>query len=176
MKLNLACGKNILEGWENHDKEVDLRERLPWADCVANFILLEHGIEHLTSDRVVGMLREFRRVLKPGGVVRIAFPDSERLAAFTDEEFEQYAKAMRAAGVPPFDLNGYICLIFAAWGHRTAWTKNLLMTLLRACGFEARASTYGESLAPELCCVEGHHKLAGFAAVLETSVVEGVKT
>ena len=175
MKLNLACGKNILEGWENHDREVDLLKPLPWANGSADFILLEHAIEHFPMSPAVAMLREFHRVLKHGGIARVGFPDPEKLAALSDDEQVQYAKSMKKIGVPIFTRDSYIILALIGWGHQTAWTVGLMTTVMRAIGFEPRVSTYGESIVPELCCVEGHYKLVGVSAMLETSVVEGIK-
>lgn len=74
MKLNLGCGGNILEGWSNHDADVDITKPLPWKDNIADFILIEHCLEHVTGPEGFRFMKEAHRVLKPGGVLRICVP------------------------------------------------------------------------------------------------------
>lgn len=69
--------------------EVARRDRIAWADAArriplpdasARAIYSSHMIEHLDRAAARAFLAETRRVLAPGGVVRIAAPDLERLA------------------------------------------------------------------------------------------------
>jgi predicted SAM-dependent methyltransferase len=53
----------------------DLREPFPLAANRVDRILSEHCFEHLDRDTLAGVLRECHRVLKPGGLLRIAVPD-----------------------------------------------------------------------------------------------------
>ena len=84
-KLNLGCGTNILPGWENHDQDVDLRKPLPWMDGAADFVLLEHVLEHFNSAIGYSILEECWRVLKPGGVLRVCVPDVSRVARVSSQ-------------------------------------------------------------------------------------------
>ena len=59
LKLNLGCGTNKLDGWENHDVDVDLRAPLPWPDGAAEFILLERVLEHFNSSTGYSMRTNF---------------------------------------------------------------------------------------------------------------------
>jgi ubiquinone/menaquinone biosynthesis C-methylase UbiE len=56
-------------------------ERLPFADSVFDYISSHEVIEHVEDPAVV--LREFSRVLKPGGVCAIATPNGAELVART---------------------------------------------------------------------------------------------
>jgi predicted SAM-dependent methyltransferase len=82
LKLNIGCGSVYLEGWINIDIESetadlhhDMRTPLPYHDNSVDFIYNEHFIEHLTAEEGVRVMKEFHRVLKPEGVLRIATPD-----------------------------------------------------------------------------------------------------
>lgn len=63
----------------NHDAEVDIRKPLPYADNVADFILAEHVLEHVTGPEALRFLDECQRILKPGGVLRVCCPVLNRL-------------------------------------------------------------------------------------------------
>ncbi len=56
--------------------------KLPVADGVADTVYSSHMLEHLSRENARRFLRECRRVLKPGGWLRISIPD---LAKLTDD-------------------------------------------------------------------------------------------
>jgi SAM-dependent methyltransferase len=58
----------------------DLRKGIPCPDRSVDAVYHSHVIEHIDRPFVGGFMQEIRRVLKPGGVHRIAAPDLERLA------------------------------------------------------------------------------------------------
>jgi SAM-dependent methyltransferase len=71
-------------------------ERLPFADCVFDYISSHEVIEHVEDPAVV--LREFWRVLKPGGVCGIATPNG---ASWWLEHLRQRVKrALGRRGAP----------------------------------------------------------------------------
>ncbi len=77
--LHFGAGPNQLpEPWQNLNAEHDIRKRLKFADESASLILAEHVIEHVPWLQGFGFLQECRRVLEPGGVLRLAFPDVAR--------------------------------------------------------------------------------------------------
>lgn len=82
-RLHLGCGKVRLKGWVNLDAErvpgvvdvaVDLRWGVPLADGSCGLVFCEHFLEHLGPEDGVRFLRECRRLLVPGGVLRVAMP------------------------------------------------------------------------------------------------------
>jgi len=58
----------------------DLRKGIPAADASLDAVYHSHVLEHIDRHAVPVFLAEIRRVLKPGGVHRIAVPDFERYA------------------------------------------------------------------------------------------------
>src|SRR5205814_992975 len=58
----------------------------PLPDASFDFVFSEHMLEHLSYEEGLACLRECRRVLRPGGRIRIATPSLERLARLYDAE------------------------------------------------------------------------------------------
>jgi predicted SAM-dependent methyltransferase len=83
-KLHIGCGKHPLDGWVNIDVypaplAMNVLWGLPFASGSARYIFVSHLLEHLFFPRdVKPFLAELRRVLAPGGVVRIVVPDIEQ--------------------------------------------------------------------------------------------------
>jgi predicted SAM-dependent methyltransferase len=61
--------------WPNNIQICDLRRRLPFADASFDACFSSHLIEHLHRDEALELLRDVRRVLKPGGLCRTVVPD-----------------------------------------------------------------------------------------------------
>jgi SAM-dependent methyltransferase len=86
VKLNLGCGDKILPGYVNvdvapsragHKPDVlcDLHRLAPFEDGSADEILAVHVIEHFWRWEVVGVLREWMRVLKPDAPLILECPN-----------------------------------------------------------------------------------------------------
>jgi SAM-dependent methyltransferase len=86
MKLNLGCGDKILPGYVNVDVAPSRAGRKPdvlcdlhrlegFADNSADEILAVHVVEHFWRWEVVDVLREWVRVLKPGGRLVLECPN-----------------------------------------------------------------------------------------------------
>ena len=99
IKLHVGCGGNYKEGWiniDNHlrtkkDLKLDLRGVIPFPDGSIDFIYNEHFIEHLSYDDGFDFLKASYRILKPGGVIRTAFPDLDTLI---DSHIKDYWREM----------------------------------------------------------------------------------
>jgi len=86
--LNLGCGARFHPAWTNldfvsHDPRVrahDLNRGIPFPDGSYDGVYHSHVLEHFTAPDGLRLLRECFRVLRPGGVVRVAVPDLERIA------------------------------------------------------------------------------------------------
>ena len=86
--VNLGCGSVFHPDWINLDsipasdlvRRWDIRGPLPFADGQVDACYASHVFEHLPKPNALDFLRECRRILKPGGVVRLAVPDLENIA------------------------------------------------------------------------------------------------
>jgi SAM-dependent methyltransferase len=58
----------------------DAARRIPLADASAELVYSSHMLEHLDRAAARALLAEVRRVLAPGGIVRLALPDLKLLA------------------------------------------------------------------------------------------------
>lgn len=85
MKLHLGCGKRFIPGYYHIDvmeyDHIDLRhavDSLPMvASASADVIYACHVLEHFQQREVYRVLTEWRRILRPGGTLRLAVPDFE---------------------------------------------------------------------------------------------------
>lgn len=81
MKLHLGCGGHRLKGWINidlHNKAADViadAKVLPYPDNSADEIYSSHLIEHFHFKDGFVVLKEWYRVLKPGGHMALETPD-----------------------------------------------------------------------------------------------------
>jgi len=91
-KLNLGCGDKILPGYINVDVVpsrkgmkpdvlCDLHQLTPFEDNSVDEILSVHVVEHFWRWEVVGVLREWARVLRPGGSMILECPNLLSAAA-----------------------------------------------------------------------------------------------
>lgn len=87
VRLNLGCGQNVLDGYENIDLYVALPgilrldvRCLPHQDGSVDEILAKDILEHLPRLEWKGALADWVRVLKPGGTITIVSPEMVLLA------------------------------------------------------------------------------------------------
>ena len=85
--LNLGCGTKYHKDWINIDfvsnnKDIlsyDLLKGIPYKDNTFDVVYHSHLIEHLSKIEGVSFIKECYRVLKPGGIIRIATPNLEAI-------------------------------------------------------------------------------------------------
>ena len=70
---------------------VDIRRKLPLENESVNYIYCSHVLEHFEKYEALNILKECRRVLKEGGVIRVVLPDlREMIRKYKDaEEFNR---------------------------------------------------------------------------------------
>lgn len=146
-KLNIGCGTDYKEGWINVDNNSDnnitkldlnwdLRNPLPFQDNSIDFVFNEHFFEHLTVDEAQLVIKDLMRVLKPGGVMRIAMPDLEAIV-------KQYRKGLKSDPL----INNFkmdfidtkaesINMSFRWWGHKWLYDWEELTRRLKEAGYE----------------------------------------
>ena len=141
-RLHLGCGSVYFDGWLNIDLDSpcadlhhNLQQPLPLPDRSAQYIFNEHFLEHLDLTSGMRLLSECRRLLKPGGVVRIAMPDLDSLL----EKFHgdwQDQDWLRWPGHEFIKTRVQMLNIaMRAWGHEYLYNKEELDLRLRQCGF-----------------------------------------
>lgn len=132
MKLHLGCGKrNFGTDWihidqadYDHITHKSVRV-LPFADNTCDVIYAAHLFEYFSRKEAEIVIKEWRRCLKPGGVLRLAVPD---FAAICNLYKNGYSLSMFLGplygemGTPPFY-------------HKTVYDFSSLKTFLKASGF-----------------------------------------
>lgn len=96
--LNIGCGSHFHDDWVNLDVAPRdsavmahdvTRYPLPFADNTFDAVYHSHVLEHLPKAEAPAFLEDCLRVLKPGGVLRIAVPDLERICRLYLEFLER---------------------------------------------------------------------------------------
>ena len=88
IKLHLGCGTKRLPGFIHVDLRpnvqpdivADISNLSMFEDNSVDLLYFCHGLEHISPYKVLSTLKEWQRVLKPGGVLRLSMPDFETLA------------------------------------------------------------------------------------------------
>lgn len=141
IRLNLGCGNKRLNGYLNCDLEsnytdhppdvaCDVRQ-LPFEDDFADEILAVHILEHFYVWEVQDLLKEWIRVLKPGGLMVIEVPCLDKIINHYIE-FD---------GKPPVNLS-----LWGLYGdpsykdetmcHHWCWSESALESLLKSVGLK----------------------------------------
>ena len=87
IKINMGCGwRDFGKGWTHIDGgdydhlNYDSITDLVFKDDSVDLIYASHVIEYFDRWEVGELLTEWKRVLKPGGILRLAVPDFEAMA------------------------------------------------------------------------------------------------
>jgi len=80
-KLNIGSGDRELKGFTNLDgKFGDDITKLDYKDDSVDVIYASHVLEYFDREEVKGVLKEWRRVLKPEGKIYLSVPDFRVMA------------------------------------------------------------------------------------------------
>ena len=169
--LHIGAGHAALPGWLSTDIAsddpnvvyLDAIKIFPMPDNSFEYIYCEHMIEHVPHDDASRMLQECRRVLKPGGVLRVATPDLAFILSLYNnhcEDAKKYMEWMTAKYLPnqlearaPFVINN----AFRNWGHQFLYDAATLEQSFRDAGFtEFVRERYHESQHAALRGIERH--------------------
>jgi predicted SAM-dependent methyltransferase len=128
------------------------------------------------------MLLECYRVLKPGGIIRIATPDLAILLSLYDpagipgrEQYIKWVTDSFLSGIDVYKPQFVINNAFHSWGHQFLYDGETLELALRRAGFEdITRCKYGESPHKHLRGIESHGINVGSVewAIYETMVYE----
>jgi predicted SAM-dependent methyltransferase len=164
LKLHLGCGPNAVSGWVNIDIRSgenifyhNMLNPLPVESGSAQRIHAEHFLEHLEFDDALRFLQDCRRVLAPGGTMRVIVPDAEKyMRAYASDDGAFFDKLRDLGGTAePLPTNCAICnQMFRMGGdHRFAWDFETLNFLARRAGFgDASRSSHNDPAVPH--CID----------------------
>lgn len=140
-RLNWGCGTDPEPGWINSDiKEApavdisaDILEGLPLEEGSIDYVVSIHALPELRYPDQVPALMELRRVLAPGGVLRLALPNLDRaIRAYQEEDSDYFL-------VPDEDARsiGSKLIVQLLWyGYsKTLFTFDFIAELLERAGF-----------------------------------------
>lgn len=146
--VHLGCGPNVLPSFLNIDYNwipgidmcCDIARGIPIGDEVAGGIYSEHCLEHLTIEQCRGVLKECRRVMQPGSVLRISVPDLETYARAYVQHLDDNSTVLpneyfvNTTGMPR--SVALFNELFTGSGHRFIYDHDSLAALLRESGFD----------------------------------------
>jgi predicted SAM-dependent methyltransferase len=154
-RLNWGCGEHTEPGWLNSDiKEgpgvdivADVHAGLPLESDSIDYIASLHALPEMPYPELVPVLTELRRVLKPGGVLRLGLPDLERgIAAYQRGDRDYFH-------VPDEDartLGGKFIRQMIWYGYsRTLFVPDFVEELLEQAGFsQIHRCAYRQTASP----------------------------
>jgi ubiquinone/menaquinone biosynthesis C-methylase UbiE len=136
LKLHLGCGTRYIPGYvhidriarEHVDLVQDVRTLSNFADGSADVIYASQILEYSAREEVGDVLREWRRVLAPGGLLRLSVPNFDVLTRLylTGLPLEWFLGSMFGripSGPGPYDY------------HRTSYDAASVNTVLTENGF-----------------------------------------
>jgi predicted SAM-dependent methyltransferase len=135
VNLHLGCGKIDHPGFINVDGIPDnhihyvrrIDDLSPFKTGTIDLIYASHCLEHFSHRKILGVLTEWRRVLKVGGILRLSVPDFAMLVRVYQEFGD--------------DLNPVIGALYGGQDykfnyHYTAFNNKLLSEYLTLAGFD----------------------------------------
>jgi len=138
VKIHLGCGQRVLKGYvhvdeadfDHIDYRTDVRSLPMFDDDSVDEIYASHLLEYFDRVEVCDVLAEWGRVLRPGGILRLAVPD-----------FAALVQVYRDAGT----MESVIGPLYGRWPvpgtdmvvyHRTVYDQKSLTEVLQANGFD----------------------------------------
>ncbi len=144
MRLNICCGRQVIDGWTNIDVKASPRAprppemlamagEIPLPDGCADEIMVIHGWEHFYLWECEVIITEWRRLLRDGGRLILEMPDLLKCCRNVLNNFHMPGKdpnqhTMWGLYGDPRTEDPYMM-------HRWGWTPKSLREFLKAHGF-----------------------------------------
>jgi len=136
MKIHLGCGKRYIPGFvhvdqvqfDHIDHNIDIRDLSCFDDGAADLIYNCHVLEYFDREEIPTVLAEWRRVLAPGGILRLSVPNFEVMSRLYQTGFSLDYFLGTLFGKIPAGTGGHIY-------HRTTFDQPSLIGILAAAGF-----------------------------------------
>jgi predicted SAM-dependent methyltransferase len=191
--LHMGCGRNRFDGWFNTDilqdypdvGYVDAMQPFKMPSNLFDAAFSEHMIEHIPWNAGQNMLKEICRVLRPGGVVRIATPDLHQILSLSQAELSElqrkylaWSRDRYSSHIAGSDGPVVINNFFYSWGHAFIYDFACMKQAMELAGLSGiRRCEVGKSDTPVLAGRENHGAIIGaeFSNLYETMVVEATK-
>jgi len=140
-RLHWGCGQITPYGWVNSDimahpgvdVVADIRRGLPLPDGYFDYIVSLHALPELTYPEQEPALRELKRLLKPGGVLRLGLPDMNKaIQAYLSKDVDYFLVPDDHAAT----ISGKMIVQLTWYGLcRCMFTTEFTAELLRRAGF-----------------------------------------
>jgi predicted SAM-dependent methyltransferase len=151
-RLNWGCGHKGEPGWINSDLKdgpgidisCDILEGLPLESDTMDYIVSIHALPMIPYTEIVRALQELKRVLKPGGVLRLGLPDFDKgIRAYQQNERDYFF-------IPDDEtksISGKLIVQLIWYGYsRTMFTYEFAEELIQKAGFQnVRQCNYQET-------------------------------
>jgi predicted SAM-dependent methyltransferase len=143
--------------------QLDIAEPLPFADECVDWVYAEHLIEHVPPLTGIGWLTEVRRILAPGGLLRLTTPDlAKYVSGYVSDNgfFAKHRRRLRSMRVgPPMPERRAFMFnqVFYLYGHRWLYDADELRYVLVRAGFEEssiRIHAFREGARPDVAALD----------------------
>tara|TARA_B110000967_G_C18886343_1_gene564223 strand:+ start:2134 stop:2793 length:660 start_codon:yes stop_codon:yes gene_type:complete len=171
--LNASQIENIEWNCANSIQFADATKTLPLDDSTVECIYTSHMFEHLSQDGAKSFLKEAIRVLKVGGILRIAVPDLSLAVNkyLASEDADAFMRNILVSAPPINTLREKLMLFLTGYRHHQwMYDGNSLSKIMSQNGFKEVE-----------VCTDGYTKIANpaglnlYEQVEITVYIEGVK-
>jgi len=132
MRLNLGCGNKKIDGFigvdiKDADVVADIR-KLPYEDNSVDEIMAIHVCEHFYKHEILSVLKEWKRVLKPDGIMVLELPCLDKVMRHFEIGSPHNMTMWALYGQPETHIDGEPAL------HKWCWSERNFGMLLEQAG------------------------------------------